>query len=646
MFARPGVLWLLFLLPAFGLLAAYARWARRRALRQLGHRFRVAGLVQVRRGRRWLAELCVGFAVAFVILGLAGPRWGQERVETKPPHQDLVVVLDVSRSMTAEQPSRLERALRALENLSATYRKRGEVRIGLVLTAAYARLQLPPSQDYDHFELLLQRVRARDIPPELWVQADRKAVSGTRLGAGLARAVSLKRPEQTRSFAILLVSDGDDPLPDEEWIEGVQAARAKHIPIDVLAVGDPDGPAAVPADDKDDKKPPVFSKLNEAVLQEIARRTEGVYIPAYTQTQIPLASLKREIDDARRAADALHDPATDEPDLFQPTPRHAWFYLAAFVLFMLALLINEAKTIMNPKESAMSGSPGDRAAGGLSPRVNGQQPGPRGLSAGVVLLALALVSAAPLAAVDDRIRAGNDAFTRSEFKQALDLYTEAENCTLDPGLVAFNKAAALYELKQFKEAAEHYRRCLADDAALPERRRKAWYDLGTALLAASSGTDRELLRQAVDAFRSGLELTPDAGNLRDDTRYNLELAQRLWLQARIHGKDDETGGGDKEPKEGLKDDVKKGDGAKTAKPDKGDKKGPDKIEGTETDKVKGKDKKSMPGGRLVLPDAEELKTLSAAAMQDLLRLQVDRIAKQRLSERMAASKSLGDAPNR
>src|SRR5687768_2706846 len=120
MFTRPGLLWLLFVLPVLSILWAYARWARQRAMAKLGNRFRIERLSRVGRARRWLAQTCVSFGVAGIILGLAGPQWGQEKVETRAPHQDLVVVLDVSRSMLAEQPSRLERGLRALEDLNKT----------------------------------------------------------------------------------------------------------------------------------------------------------------------------------------------------------------------------------------------------------------------------------------------------------------------------------------------------------------------------------------------------------------------------------------------------------------------------------------------------------------------------------------------
>ncbi|MFO0964356.1 MAG: VWA domain-containing protein [Gemmataceae bacterium] len=338
MFFHPNVLWVLLIVPALGLLSAYARWRRRRALDRLGNRFRIERLVELRPGRRRIAQSLAALAAGAVVLGLAGPHWGEEKVETRPPYKELVVVLDVSRSMLAEQPSRLERGLRALEDLSAAYRKRGEVRVGLVLIAAKPKLQLPPSQDYDHFNLLLDRVRRGDMPPELWPRTP-DAVSGTRLGAGLTRAAELKRPKSSRSFALLLVSDGDDPLSDDEWLQGVQAARERKVPIHVLAIGDPERSFPVPETIRNGES--AVSKMNEKTLQEIARRTGGAYIPALTTTQIPLGRLMGEIDESERVREAIEDET--DPELLQPKARHAWFYLAAALCLTLSLSIGEAR---------------------------------------------------------------------------------------------------------------------------------------------------------------------------------------------------------------------------------------------------------------------------------------------------------------
>ncbi|MFO0964355.1 MAG: tetratricopeptide repeat protein [Gemmataceae bacterium] len=263
----------------------------------------------------------------------------------------------------------------------------------------------------------------------------------------------------------------------------------------------------------------------------------------------------------------------------------------------------------------------------------------------VALTAALLVGAAPLPSVDDTIRRGNEAFTNQQYEEALEHYRKAELKTLDPGLVAFNQGATLYRLGRFAEAALAYERCLEDDAAPLERRQKAFYDLGAALLKQSKGDSAPLLRRAVDAFRSCLALDPSDANLKDDARYNFELAQRLWLLAQAKAKDgsEDKGSTDTEPKKekeakGLKEGDKKvgkgekGDGSKETKGDLG-----------KGGKENGEEKAA--GARLVVPDAEGLKKLPAAEMRRLLADQIERISHERKLERDAAARSTGGVPN-
>src|SRR5271156_4871 len=98
----------------------------------------------------------------------------------------------------------------------------------------------------------------------------------------------------------------------------------------------------------------------------------------------------------------------------------------------------------------------------------------------LVLLAVALVSAAPADRADDELRQGNLAFERGDYDGAMRHYEQAEIEITDPGLVAFNEAAALYRLGQYAEAAEHYLR--ARDDAIGPRRARLLYDLGNCLV--------------------------------------------------------------------------------------------------------------------------------------------------------------------
>src|SRR5437773_8083717 len=124
-FANPAVLAALTVLPALGLLALLARVRRRRALARLGPPFALAQLIEHPR-RRW-TPILLGLALTLIVVGAAGPRWGTGAPPSVAPGRDIVVVLDLSRSMSARDalPSRLGKAKDALAELAHAIQGRG-----------------------------------------------------------------------------------------------------------------------------------------------------------------------------------------------------------------------------------------------------------------------------------------------------------------------------------------------------------------------------------------------------------------------------------------------------------------------------------------------------------------------------------------
>lgn len=156
---------------------------------------------------------------------------------------------------------------------------------------------------------------------------------------------------------------------------------------------------------------------------------------------------------------------------------------------------------------------------------------PLALSA-LLLSALPFLSAAaPPAAEppDDLIRRANAAFTRGDADAADALYSAAEERTGDPGLVAFNKAAVLFQKGEFWAAEAHYTRALDDRECPPGRAGRAWFNRGTCLLR--RGGSAGVYRSAVACFEHCLELDTPDDTLKADARHNLELAKLLWAEA-------------------------------------------------------------------------------------------------------------------
>src|SRR5204863_9313767 len=129
-------------------------------------------------------------------------------------------------------------------------------------------------------------------------------------------------------------------------------------------------------------------------------------------------------------------------------------------------------------------------------------------------------------------RQGNEAFARQRYEDALELYEKAELRSADPGLVAYNQAAAYYRLGRYREAEHHYGRCLEDDQAPPLRRARAAFDLGNALVHQAADSNADQLAQAVAAYRTCAAEPAADRDLRSDARHNLELAQLLLQKAR------------------------------------------------------------------------------------------------------------------
>jgi len=253
----------------------------------------------------------------------------------------VVVVLDMSRSMSAEQPSRFERAKGAIADLSWDLQRRGGDRLGLVVFAGGAKTVCPLTHDYDHFREVLEQLDVNELPEEVRPES---GGSGTRIGAGVREAVQNAHDDRFRGFQdVILVSDGDDPAHDEEWRTGIAAAREHGIPVHTVGVGDPDHASPIPTNDgplrHDDKI--VHTKLEEKPLEDIARLTNGKYVVAHTKA-LPLGELFR----TRIASRPGHDDLDEAEALQIYRPRYAWFLGPSLLLLVLEMILGRRRAVL------------------------------------------------------------------------------------------------------------------------------------------------------------------------------------------------------------------------------------------------------------------------------------------------------------
>ena len=271
-FAHPELLWLLWLVPLFTLVL----WIARRAAARRLHGFVSAALEgkmagTVRPGVRvWRSTARIG-ALVLLIVAAARPQWGASEVELEQSGIDLVIALDISRSMLAEdlRPNRLERAKAEIADLVESLT--GD-RVGLVFFAGGAFPQCPLTVDYAAVRLFLS-------------QADPSMISsqGTDLASALRTALELFPAEGGRSRIVLVVTDGEDF--GEGLDEALAQLREAGAVLYAVGIGTADGAPIPDFDDagvrrgfvRDREGQVVVSRLQEGALLELARATEGMY---------------------------------------------------------------------------------------------------------------------------------------------------------------------------------------------------------------------------------------------------------------------------------------------------------------------------------------------------------------------------------
>ncbi len=231
LFLNPHLFWTAALVPAVLGLLVWAAWQRQRALRRLGDPAVVETLFEgvSPRLRRWKGALVV-MATLLAVVALWGPRYGTRLREVKREGIDLVIALDVSLSMEAEDvaPSRLARAKNEIRKLLDGLR--GD-RVGLVLFAGDAFVQCPLTTDYGAVRLFLDVADPSQIP-----------TPGTDFSAALSRATGALEAQQgqsPRAHALLLVTDGENHI--EEADDVVRQAREAGITLFAAGVGEKEG---------------------------------------------------------------------------------------------------------------------------------------------------------------------------------------------------------------------------------------------------------------------------------------------------------------------------------------------------------------------------------------------------------------------
>jgi Ca-activated chloride channel family protein len=489
-FAADIWLWFVLLLPlVWLLLRSTDRAADRRLVRLLGAQADSHIERANPRLRSWQRFFFLA-GLFWLLLALARPQWGASEVTVTQQGSDIVVALDISNSMLAEDvvPNRMERAK---TELGSFFNRLENSRVGLVFFAGAAFIQCPLTLDYGTADIFL-KMAGPDMMSE----------QGTAIGAALkASRELLARGSEGSSGggfqAILLVTDGEDL--EGEWLSEARACQERDIRVIPVGVGE-EGGGLIPVQDergrpagflKDDEGNVVMTRMDLAKLEELAAIGGGSTFRlgvdglAGDRLFAELERLgRRDLEDRRISA-------------YQE--RFLWPLLLALLSFGLRLLLRPRSA----REPVTAGA-GWRGAGAV------------GLIIGTVwVLGGVPVQAGLLPPELSEMNTGLAHYAAGDYEQALAAFEAALVQAPDNPTIGLAVGETLYQLERYAEAANEFQRVL-DLSTDDQLRAEALYNKGTSHLAAGDPA------QAVTDLRESLQLDP----AQQDALFNLEVALR------------------------------------------------------------------------------------------------------------------------
>ncbi len=285
-FASPDYLFLLILVPLLIGLFLYSEFRRKRNIRKLGNPELLGGLMpNVSVVRPQIKFYLQVIALILIIIVLAQPQFGSKEETVKRQGIEVMIALDVSNSMLAEdiKPNRLEKAKQMVSQLVDNM---NNDKIGLIVFAGDAFVQLPITVDYVSAKMFMSSINTQIVPRQ-----------GTAIGSAIDLAIKSFGQRSEAGRAIIVITDGENH--EDDAIGAAKLAVENNIIVNVVGMGRPEGaPIPVPGTmsfwkDKNDNV--VVTKLNEEMCLDIAKAGQGIYVRA-DNTNTALRALTAELD--------------------------------------------------------------------------------------------------------------------------------------------------------------------------------------------------------------------------------------------------------------------------------------------------------------------------------------------------------------
>lgn len=493
-FSNPEYLYLLALIPAIILLYLVINIRQRKRLKAFGDPALLAQLMpDVSHRRPVLKFILQVTAISICIVMIAGPEFGSKLEKSKRQGAELMIALDVSNSMMAQdiQPNRLAKAKQILSKLVD---KLKDDKIGLVVFAGDAFTQLPITSDYVSAKMFMNTISPELVPTQ-----------GTAIGEAIGLCMKSFPPKGEAERAIILITDGENF--EDDATEAAKEAQKEGVKVHVVGLGLDQGspiPMANSSDFRKDKDGNVvITKLNEKMCQDIAAAGNGIYIRS-DNSNAALKILEAQLDKMTKAN--LETAVYSEYD--EQFSGLAWIVL---VLLMADLFIMQRKNKRLRNVRLFS----------------------------LVLMLLAATGASAQKAERSDIRKGNSQYEHKKFTEAEIQYRKALEINPHSKEGAYNLGNALYRQNKPKEALEQYQNALNVQND-PLKKSQIFHNAGNVFMA------NKEYDKAVESYKNSLIIHPGD----NETRYNLALAQAMLKKQQQQQKQD------KDKKKDQKDDQK------------------------------------------------------------------------------------------
>jgi Ca-activated chloride channel family protein len=502
-FAQP--IWLLVgFIACAALFWRYRRFdARQRAeLRKFASESLIAQLTgSVSAGRRRLKRALVVAGIACVAIALARPLIGFRWEETKRKGLDLLIALDTSKSMLAQdvKPDRLTRAKMAVEDLLG--RLDGD-RVGLIAFAGNAFLQCPLTLDYDAFLQSLDAIDTRTI-----------ARGGTDIASAIREAEAALETQGHNERILVLLTDGEDL--EGSALEAARSAAKQGLKIFTVGVGTANGELIPLVDEKgetqfarDSSGQFVKSHLDESMLKQIAEATGGMYVPLGQQGQGLQTIYQKGLAPFTR-----HELTSRMHKVY--TERYQW----PLALGLLCLTL-EPLTGIRRRKRVQPTPRIPRPA--LAPSWN-RMARPTPVAATAVALTVLACAGSARASVSN----GEKAFQKGDYSKAQQEYGQAAAKSPNKPVLQYNSGAAAYKAGNFDAAAQSFTKAMkTDDLKLQQ---DDYYNLGNAQYRIGQKTEKANAQETIKTWEEAVQSYEAALQLKvhdADAEYNRDFVKR------------------------------------------------------------------------------------------------------------------------